>query len=96
MTVFRSCVIRVEVAWASGAVDGEDLGHLDRRPGGWPGWRGPGLHGGHPRYGGERAAEPFKRCAVGRGLSLGDQEQRAVEAGPEPVGEHLICLVTGG
>ena len=74
---------------------GEDLGHLDRRPGRWPGLRGPGLHGGHPRDGGERAVEPVERGAVGRGPGLGDQEQRAVEARPEPVGEHLVRLVGG-
>ena len=71
----------------------QDLGHLDRRPGARRGLRGRGLHGGDPGHGGERVVELVERGAVGRGLDLGDQEQRTVEARPEPSRKHFIGLI---
>ena len=81
------------MAWASGAVVG--MTWVTSTAGAAPGLvcAGPACTAATPGTCGERAVEPVKRGAVGRGLDLGDHEQRAVEARPEPLGEHFVCLV---
>ena len=93
MTWPRSVVIRVVVAWASGDVRGD---HLDApvvpcRRRGRPGARW--------RTSASRAAGalPARRARrVGRRTGLRDQQQRAVEARPEALGEQVVGLPGGG